>query len=92
MPYPIRLVQASAESLPFRDGEFDTVVITFGLCTIPDAEASVCEALRVLKPNALIDPHRTGLTTERTSDCRLYSRVIGGVRQARPASAGDDDR
>jgi ubiquinone/menaquinone biosynthesis C-methylase UbiE len=28
---------ASAEELPFDDG-FDTVVVTYSLCTIPDAK------------------------------------------------------
>jgi hypothetical protein len=29
---------ASAEELPFDDGGFDTVVVTYSLCTIPDAK------------------------------------------------------
>jgi ubiquinone/menaquinone biosynthesis C-methylase UbiE len=29
---------ASAEELPFDDGAFDTVVVTYSLCTIPDAK------------------------------------------------------
>jgi ubiquinone/menaquinone biosynthesis C-methylase UbiE len=51
MTYPVRLVQARAESLPFGDQEFDTVVIVWGLCTFPDPESAVREARRVLKPN-----------------------------------------
>jgi ubiquinone/menaquinone biosynthesis C-methylase UbiE len=48
--YPVRLVQAGAESLPFGDEEFDTAVIVWGLCTFPDPEAAVREVRRVLKP------------------------------------------
>jgi ubiquinone/menaquinone biosynthesis C-methylase UbiE/predicted ester cyclase len=39
-----------AESLPFPDNSFDTVVCTYGLCTIPDDAAAVREARRVLRP------------------------------------------
>jgi len=43
-----------AESLDFPDGSFDTVVCTFGLCTIPDDRAAVREAKRVLRPGGRI--------------------------------------
>jgi SAM-dependent methyltransferase/predicted ester cyclase len=39
-----------AESLPFPDESFDTIVCTYGLCTIPDDGAAVREAKRVLRP------------------------------------------
>jgi ubiquinone/menaquinone biosynthesis C-methylase UbiE/predicted ester cyclase len=39
-----------AESLDFSDESFDTVVCTFGLCTIPDDAAAISEATRVLRP------------------------------------------
>jgi ubiquinone/menaquinone biosynthesis C-methylase UbiE len=51
-PCPVRLIAASAESLPFGDAEFDTVVLTLGLCTIPDPDAAIKEARRVLSPTA----------------------------------------
>jgi len=40
----------SAESLPFGDGEFDTVVSTFTLCSIPDLQRALAEVRRVLRP------------------------------------------
>jgi ubiquinone/menaquinone biosynthesis C-methylase UbiE/predicted ester cyclase len=43
-----------AESLPFPDESFDTVVCTYGLCTIPDDAAAVREAKRVLRPGGRI--------------------------------------
>lgn len=46
----VELVQAPAERLPFPDSSFDCVVCTMVLCTIPDPEAAVAEAARVLKP------------------------------------------
>jgi ubiquinone/menaquinone biosynthesis C-methylase UbiE len=39
-----------AQALELEDHSFDTVIITFGLCTIPDARAAATEAHRVLRP------------------------------------------
>jgi ubiquinone/menaquinone biosynthesis C-methylase UbiE len=39
-----------AQALEFEDGSFDTVIITFGLCTIPDDRGALTEAHRVLRP------------------------------------------
>jgi ubiquinone/menaquinone biosynthesis C-methylase UbiE len=47
-PCPVRLLEASAESLPFGDDEFDTVVFALSLCTIPDPRAALAESRRVL--------------------------------------------
>ncbi len=44
------LRQADAHALPFADGSFDTVVCTFGLCSIPDPDTAVAEMVRVLRP------------------------------------------
>ena len=46
-----------AEALDFPDESFDTVVCTYGLCTIPDDAAAVREAKRVLRPGGT-DPAR----------------------------------
>src|SRR5215208_2626885 len=47
---PATIVVAGAEALPFGDREFDTVVSTLVLCTVPDQEAALREVHRVLKP------------------------------------------
>jgi ubiquinone/menaquinone biosynthesis C-methylase UbiE len=47
---PVTVVLAGAEALPFADGEFDTVVSTLVLCTVPDLDAALREVHRVLKP------------------------------------------
>jgi SAM-dependent methyltransferase len=47
---PTRLEAAPAESLPFEDASFDTVVSTFVLCTVADPERAVSEVARVLRP------------------------------------------
>jgi ubiquinone/menaquinone biosynthesis C-methylase UbiE len=44
------LLEAPAESLPFEDSSFDTVVFTLVLCTAPDPDRALSEVARVLKP------------------------------------------
>jgi ubiquinone/menaquinone biosynthesis C-methylase UbiE len=46
----VRLVPLSAERLPLADASFDTVVVTYTLCTIPDPLAALREMRRVLAP------------------------------------------
>jgi SAM-dependent methyltransferase len=46
----VEVVEAGAEALPFEPGEFDTVVATLVLCTVPDPDAVLVEVARVLKP------------------------------------------
>lgn len=41
---------ASAEKLPIEDNSIDFVVSTLVLCSVPDPQATLREALRVLKP------------------------------------------
>ena len=48
---PVDLVGLSAEKIPRPDASFDTVLITYTLCTIPDAHAALLEMRRVLAPN-----------------------------------------
>jgi ubiquinone/menaquinone biosynthesis C-methylase UbiE len=44
------LREGDAQSLPFADESFDTVVFALSLCTIPDDRRAVAEAGRVLRP------------------------------------------
>jgi len=46
----VEIILGSAEDMPFPDDHFDSVVITYTLCTIPDAKAANLEIRRVLKP------------------------------------------
>ncbi|MUL43670.1 class I SAM-dependent methyltransferase [Streptomonospora sp. PA3] len=44
------LREADAQRLPFADAEFDTLVSTLSLCSVPDLDATVAEMRRVLRP------------------------------------------
>lgn len=46
----VECVSLEAEVLPFDDASFDTLVVTYSLCTISDPLAALQEMARVLKP------------------------------------------
>jgi ubiquinone/menaquinone biosynthesis C-methylase UbiE len=51
---PLVLTQASAEAMPLADASIDTIVMTWTLCSIPDAPAALGEMRRVLKPRGAL--------------------------------------
>jgi len=46
----IEISDASLDSLPFKAGEFDAVICSLVLCSVPDQPAALAEIARVLKP------------------------------------------
>ncbi|MFC8448129.1 class I SAM-dependent methyltransferase [Kitasatospora sp. NPDC057223] len=44
------ILDASAEQLPFPDSSFDTAVVTFALCSVPEEQRALAEIARVLRP------------------------------------------
>lgn len=70
----VALVRGDAQTLPFPDESFDTVIICLSLCTIPDDERAVTEALRVLRPGgALLWLEHVG---SHTWPVRLVQRLL----------------
>ncbi|MBO0805055.1 MAG: class I SAM-dependent methyltransferase, partial [Nocardiopsaceae bacterium] len=49
-PVPVRVADGVATELPARDGEFDAVVFSGLLCSVPDVPAALGEFARVLRP------------------------------------------
>ena len=47
--FDVEFVSAGGEQIPLDSESFDTVLMTFTLCTIPDAELALREIARVLK-------------------------------------------
>lgn len=91
LSFPCTLIAASGEALPFGDDSFDTVVITFTLCTVPDPEKVLAEARRVLKPGGalLFLEHAAspepGLLRWQGRIEPLWSRLTGNCHLTRPA-------
>lgn len=87
---PIRFLEASAERIPLDPGSIDTVVMTWSLCTIPNAIDALREMKRVLKPQGRLLFIEHGLandTNVRTWQNRLtpiWKRVAGGCHLNRP--------
>jgi demethylmenaquinone methyltransferase/2-methoxy-6-polyprenyl-1,4-benzoquinol methylase len=50
----VRLVEASAERLPFADGEFDALTFTYLLRYVDDPPATLRELARVVRPGGTI--------------------------------------
>jgi ubiquinone/menaquinone biosynthesis C-methylase UbiE len=87
---PVRLLEGSAESIPLDDASVDTVVMTWTLCSIPDAGRALAEMRRVLRsggrllfvehgeaPDAWIRWWQDRLTP-------MSKRFVGGCHLGRP--------
>jgi ubiquinone/menaquinone biosynthesis C-methylase UbiE len=90
---PVELLEASAENLPVADKSIDTVVMTWTLCSIPDASRALREIRRVLNdsgrllfvehgrsPDANVSRWQDRLTP-------LWRHLAGGCRLNRPVRA-----
>ena len=91
LPFPARLHRTGAETLPFSDASFDTAVITFALCTIPDPATALAEVRRVLASGGRllfvehtrsVQPLVAGVQTALTP---LWKKIGGGCHLNRPA-------
>jgi ubiquinone/menaquinone biosynthesis C-methylase UbiE len=87
----IELVVGDAEGLPFVDRSFDTVVCTYGLCSVPDDAGVIIQMKRVLKPGGrliLVDHIRSSIAPVFWFQWLyevIWSRTRGGYVTRRPA-------
>ena len=51
LSFDFKFIKAFAENIPVDKDSFDSVVVTYALCTIPDLEKAFEELRRVIKPN-----------------------------------------
>ena len=87
---PVELLDAPGEALPLDDNSVDTVLLTFTLCTIPDAPAALAEMRRVLRPGGRLIFLEHGLAPD-AGVARwqrriepVWKRIGGGCHLARP--------
>src|SRR5512146_1787482 len=88
----VQVDDGTAESLPFEDGSFDSVVCTFTLCSVCTPAAALSEARRVLKPGGSFLFCEHGLAPDpgiakwqRRLD-GIWPRVFGGCHLSRPVT------
>lgn len=90
---PVEFIDLPGEEIPLDDASVDTVVITFTLCTIPDAITALQQMRRVMKPGAELLFCEHGAAPDpsvRRWQDRLnpvWSRFAGGCQLNRPIDA-----
>ncbi len=88
---PVSFVRAAGEQLPFPGAVFDTVVMTWTLCSIREPDSALTEMRRVLKPGGQVLFVEHGLAPEPAvarwqrwlTPC--WSRLSGGCHLDRKA-------
>lgn len=89
-PVEIEFVGLDGESIPLPDASVDAALTTFTLCTIPDVDAAIREARRVLKPGGELHFLEHGLSPDpgvARWQHRLdgfEQRIAGGCHLIRP--------
>lgn len=93
LPFSTELLHRSAEEIPLDDKSIDTVVLTWTLCTIRDAERALREMKRVLKPDGRVIFAEHGLSPDPNVQAwqqrlnPLWSRIAGGCNVNRKIDA-----
>ncbi|NEP18734.1 MAG: class I SAM-dependent methyltransferase [Leptolyngbya sp. SIO4C1] len=92
-PIPVEIKQLSGEALPFASGSFDSVVSTWTLCSIPQAEQALQQIHRVLKPGGCFLFVEHGLSPESEISVwqdrltPIQKRIADGCHLNRPMQA-----
>ena len=87
---PSKLIEGTAESIPFGDASVDTVVTTWTLCSVPDVAAALAELRRILKPHGKLLFVEHGLAPEdgvrkwQNLLTPVWKRIAGGCHLNRP--------
>jgi ubiquinone/menaquinone biosynthesis C-methylase UbiE len=90
---PVDLLEASAEAIPLGNRSVDTIVMTWTLCSIPEAAAAVAEMRRVLRPSGKLLFVEHGLAPDKAvrwwqdTLSPAWKRLSGGCHLNRPIRA-----
>ncbi|MGD9958837.1 class I SAM-dependent methyltransferase [Nocardioides sp.] len=90
---PVRRVGLDGQQLDAADGSFDSVLVTFTLCTIPDPARALAEVARVLVPGGTLHLLEHGRAPDEGVvrwQCRLdpwQQRVFAGCHLSRDVPA-----
>ena len=77
LEYDFRFLEAVAEDIPVDSGEFDAVVLTYTLCTLPDVTRSISEMKRVLKNDGVIIFSEHGIAPDKGT--RFWQHAVNPV-------------
>ncbi len=89
---PIEVSHGFAEAVPFEDMSFDTVVLTFTLCTVANPAAALSEIRRVLKHEGKLLFCEHGQSPEPPIQVwqnrlePIWKRLAGGCHLSRPVT------
>jgi len=89
----VRVLDGTAEALPFDDRSFDCVVCTFTLCSVQDPGAALAQARRVLKPGGRFLYCEHGLAPDpgvakwQRRIEPVWKRIAGGCHLTRPVTS-----
>ncbi|MDW5597466.1 class I SAM-dependent methyltransferase [Conexibacter stalactiti] len=92
---PVTVRDATADTLPFADGEFDVAIASLVLCSVPDPARALAELRRVLKPGGELRflEHvrsarpRKARIQRRLDSSGIWPRLGGGCHCARDTVA-----
>jgi len=90
---PVEILAETAEALSLGPASVDTVLVTYSLCTIPDARAALEGARRALKPGGRLLFCEHGLSPDpevRRSQAKvepIWKRIAGGCHLTRDIPA-----
>jgi SAM-dependent methyltransferase len=94
LPFPVEVVDGDAGRLPMADGEADVVVFSEVLCSVPDQDAALAEARRVLRPGGelrlyehVVAEAAAGRLGQRVADATVWPRLLGGCHTTRDTAA-----
>jgi ubiquinone/menaquinone biosynthesis C-methylase UbiE len=85
----VDFIPLSGEQIPIESGFFDTVLVTYTLCTIPDVKSALDEMARVLKPGGQLVFAEHGLAPDAAVERRQRSwnrwwpKISGGCNLTR---------